>query len=210
MPIAGKPLIVHTIEHALASGVCDVVLVSTDSEEIASVARESGAEVLIRPAHLGEDLVPAEPVLQHALLTYEADTGRVFDIVVYLQTTDLFRTQDLISECVKRLQSDPELDSVFSGYPTHKNYWRKEAGKYVRVWRPDLDYGPRQTADPLIREDTGLACASRADLIRKGYRIGPRVDIVLIDRTETGIDIHTQFDFWLATKVLTEWTEPDG
>src|SRR3989338_10143943 len=86
LPHAGKPLLVHTIEHAKASGVCDVVLVSTEDERIARVARDAGAEVpFLRPPELAEDHVPAEPVLKHALETYERLSGRAFDIVVYLQ-----------------------------------------------------------------------------------------------------------------------------
>lgn len=204
--MAGKPLMRHTIEDALESGVCDVVLVSTDSPEMAAVASDAGAQVLMRPPELGADLVPAEPVVQHALLSYEQQHDVRFGVVVYLQTTDLFRTPGLIGECVKRLVADPSLDSVFSGHATHKNFWRKTSNGYVRVWKPEIDFGPRQTAEELVREDTGIACATRAELVREGMRIGPRVDIVVNHRTETGIDIHTEFDFWLAEKVLTEWS----
>jgi CMP-N,N'-diacetyllegionaminic acid synthase len=205
LPLGGKPLILHTIEHALASGACDVVLVSTDDAEIAAISLSGGAEVVIRPDELGGDLVPTEPVLQHALLSHEAERNRRFDVVVFLQPTDVFRTPALIAECVSRLRADPSLDSVFSGFSTHKNFWRLGPNGYERVWKPEIEYGPRQTAEPLFREDTGLACASRAQLIRDGKRIGPRVDIVATDRTETSVDIHTQFDLWLAERILTDW-----
>ena len=53
---SGKPLIVHTIEHALAASYIDRVIVDTDSEEIAKIARENGAEVpFLRPAELAQD-----------------------------------------------------------------------------------------------------------------------------------------------------------
>ena len=56
-PLAGKPLIAYSIEQAKASGVCDVILVSTDDPAIADVARAYGAVVpFIRPARLAEDL----------------------------------------------------------------------------------------------------------------------------------------------------------
>lgn len=207
LPLAGKPLVAHTIEHARASGVCDVVLVTTEDEEIARVARSYGAEVLMRPRELAEDLVPAEPVIQHALLTYESQHGVKFGIVVYLQTTDVFRSSALIRECVERLAANPSLDSVFSAYKTHKNFWRQMANGYVRVWKPDLRYGPRQTAELLYREDTGVACATRAELVRRGFRIGPKVEIIATDDFRTSIDIHTPFDFWLAERVMTEWKE---
>lgn len=208
--VAGKPLLAHTIEHARAAGVCDTVLVSTEDSEIADVARRYGAEVVARPPELAGDSVPAEPVIQHALLVYEREHNVQFDIVVYLQTTDLFRKPETIRACVERLTARPELDSVFSAYQTHKNFWRRlPDGTYVRLWRPDLEYGPRQTAEYLYREDTGVACATRASIVRAGRRIGPRVDLVITDDFRTSIDIHTAFDLWLAEKVLTEW-KADG
>lgn len=210
LPLAGKPLVAHSIEHAKLSGACDVVLVSTEDEEIARVARAYGAEVLMRPPELARDLVPAEPVIQHALLTYESEHGTKFDIVVYLQTTDVFRTPALIRECVERLAATPTLDSVFSAYETHKNFWRRASTGYVRVWRPDLSYGPRQTAELLYREDTGVACATRAELVRQGRRIGANVDLIITDDFRTSIDIHTPFDLWLAEKIMTEWKEEDA
>ena len=65
-------------------------------------------------------------------------------------------------------------------------------------------YGPRQTRTPLFREDTGLASALRADLIRQGQRTGDRAEIIEINDTASGIDIHDAFDFYLAEKAL-EW-----
>lgn len=210
--LAGKPLIAHSIEQARQSGVCEVVLVSTDDEAIAGVARAHGAEVpFIRPAELAQDSTPAEPVVRHALDTYEAGSGTTIDIVVYLQPTDVFRTPALIRECVNRLKAAPDLDSVFAAYATHKNYWRHTAAGWARL-APDLaTYRSRQSRAELIyREDAGLASASRAAVVRAGRRLGDRVDIVVTDDFRTGIDIHTPFDFWLAETIMTDWTVPSS
>lgn len=207
-PLAGKPLIAYSIEQAKLSGVCDVVLVSTDSQAIADVARAHGAEVpFIRPAELAQDLTASEPVVKHALETYEKVTGTTIDIVVFLQPTDVFRTPGLIRECVNRLKAAPDLDSVFAADATHKNYWRRVDGQWTRV-APDLaTYGPRQGREELLyREDAGLASATRAAVVRAGRRLGDRVDVVATHEIKTAIDIHTPFDFWLAEKILTEWT----
>lgn len=207
--LAGKPLLAYSIEQARASGVCDVVLVSTDDKTIAQVAREHGAEVpFLRPAELAGDATPAEPVVRHALETYEAMTRTPIDIIVYLQPTDLFRTPALIRECVLRLKAAPTLDSVFAAYKTHKNFWRRgpEGGGYVRLAADLATYQCRQFRKDLIyREDAGLASATRATVVRSGRRLGERVDIVVTDDFRTSIDIHSEFDFWLAEKILTEW-----
>jgi len=200
-----KPLVAHTILHAKDSGVCDIVIVTTEDKEIAEVARKYGAFVIDRPVELAGDFVPAEPAIQHALLTYESLNNCKFDIVVYLQTTDIFRPPDVIRECVERLIANPQLDSVFSAYKTHKNFWRKTKDGFVKL-APDLGHGPpRQLREPIYREDTGIACATRAEIVRKGKRIGDKIDIIPTDDFRTSIDIHDPFSFWLAEKLLREW-----
>jgi len=57
---------------------------------------------------------------------------------------------------------------------------------------------------PVLREDTGLVCATRAHLIKSGRRVGDKVDIVVNHDFCSSIDIHDEFDLWLAEKVLTE------
>lgn len=203
-PLAGKPLIAYSVEAAKASPYVDRVIVTTDSPEIAEVARKFGAEVpFMRPAELAQDLTPTEPVLAHAVEWLEREEGYRVDIVVFLQPTDIFRKRTMIDETVKRLLDDPTLESAFVAYKTHKNFWRKQDGKFVRM-APDLAYGPRQKKEPVFREDTGLACATRASLIKAGKRLGDRVDIIENDDDASSIDIHTEFDFWLADRVLSE------
>jgi|KBSSwiStaDraftv2_1062776.scaffolds.fasta_scaffold569657_2 CMP-N-acetylneuraminic acid synthetase len=203
-PLAGKPLIAYSVEAAKASPYVDRVIVTTDSPEIAEVARKFGAEVpFMRPPELAQDLTPTEPVLAHAVEWLEREEGYRVDIVVFLQPTDIFRKRTMIDETVKCLLDDPALESAFVAYKTHKNFWRKKDGQWVRM-APDLAYGPRQKKEPVYREDTGLACATRASLIKAGKRLGDRVEIIANDDDASSIDIHTEFDFWLADKVLSE------
>lgn len=65
---AGRPLIVHSIDAAKASGIFDKIIVSTDSPEIAETAQKAGVEVpFIRPAELADDHTPTVPVIMHAV-----------------------------------------------------------------------------------------------------------------------------------------------
>jgi CMP-N,N'-diacetyllegionaminic acid synthase len=203
-PLDGEPLVVRPIRHALESGVVDVVLVSTDDAEIAEVARQAGATVpFLRPAELAEDLTTTEASLQHALTTYEEAEGRTFDIGVFVTATDVFRDPAWIRTCVERLEADDTLESVFVGHRTHKNFWEQaEDGSWVRLRDWMAVYGSRQVRRAVVREDTGLACASRAWLWREGRRIGDRVDIVVNDDAFTGIDIHDADDLALAQAAL--------
>ena len=203
MLISGKPLIAHSVAHAKASGVCDRVLVTTDSPEIRAAAEAAGAWVpFMRAAALAQDLTPTEPVLTDALARAEAIDGR-FDIVVFLQPTDIFRKPEWITRAVELLRQRPELESAFAAAKTHKNFWyREKSGELKRVFDWMAVYGPRQTRTPVYREDTGLACASRASLVRQGRRIGDRVEIIETDDAACAIDIHNAFDFWLAEQVI--------
>jgi len=203
--LAGKPLVAYAIEAALGSPLVDRVIVSTDDEEIAEVARQYGAEVpFIRPPELATDRAPTEPVLAHAVKWLEENEDYRVDIVLFLQPTDIFRKKYMINEVITRLLENPNLDSAFVAYSTHKNFWRKENGKWVRL-APDIAYGPRQEREHLYREDTGLACATRAEFIKQGKRLGPRVDIVVNEDEASWIDIHDEFGLWVAEKVITEW-----
>jgi len=199
----GKPLIAHSVHDAIESGVCDRVLVTTDSERIRDAAEAAGAWCpFLRDGTLAEDRTPTEPVLTDALARAEAIDGP-FDIVVFLQPTDIFRSPSWITSAVNTLKARPELESVFAAAKTHKNFWiRDEHGQPRRVFDWMAVYGPRQTRTPLYREDTGLACATRAELVRKGRRTGDIVEIIETDDFATGIDIHNAFDMWLAEQVL--------
>jgi CMP-N-acetylneuraminic acid synthetase len=203
-PLLGKPLVAYSIEAAAASGVVDTVLVTTDDEEIADVARRAGAEVpFLRPKELADDLATTEATLQHALLTYEKMSGKTFDICVFLTVTDIFRKPEWVKQSVDILNERPEIESAFSAYATSKNYWRKmEDGSYERLLPWMRTYSSRQVRQVIYREDTGLACASRAWLWREGRRIGDRVEIIPNSDSETFIDIHTEFDLFLAGQAL--------
>jgi len=199
-----EPLVVRPIKQAILSGVVGTVLVSTDDPEIARIARNAGADVpFLRPNELAMDLTTTESTLTHALLTYENMIGRQFSICVFLTATDIFRHPSWISEAVELLYKRPEIESVFSGHKTHKNFWEQENdGTWVRL-RPWMStYSSRQVRRVIVREDTGLACASRAYLWRQGRRIGDHVDIILNDDDFTSIDIHHEEDLRLAQAAL--------
>lgn len=200
----GEPLIARPVRHAIESGAVGTVLVTTDDEEIARAARAAGAITpFLRPADLAQDLTTTEDTLKHALLTYESMIGRQFEIAVFLTATDIFRDPAWVRTAVETLRARPELESVFSGHKTHKNFWEQQGdGSWVRL-RPWMAvYASRQVRRAVVREDTGLACASRARLWREGRRIGDRIHVIVNDDDFTGIDIHHEEDLQLAQAAL--------
>ena len=202
--LGGNPLIARPIMQAKSNKEIDTVLLSTDSDEIAEVGRNYGAEVpFMRPEDLSGDLSTTEATLRHALLTYEALTKINFQLCVFLTCTDIFRNPDWISEAIKIMKRDPSIESVFSGHRTHKNFWKRSSdGRWVRLEDWMATYSSRQIRQHIVREDTGLCCVSRAALWRAGRRIGDRVHIIENDDSFTGIDIHSWEDLMLAEYAL--------
>lgn len=205
LPINGKPLIVYSIEAAKKSKYVNRVVVSTDDQEIANIALANNAEVpFLRPKNLADDTATSEVVLKHAVEWLRDHENYKVDIVVYLQTTDLFRSKDMIDDCVEVLLNQPEIDSAFMGLEVHKNYWRKENGEFKRL-ASDIPYGiPRQQREPLYREDTGLALATRSAVILAGNRVGENAYIVPYEQKVDFIDIHTEFEKWLSEILITD------
>ena len=102
-PFCGKPLIAYSIETALKSELFDKVLVSTDSEEIAEVAKKYGAEVQIRPKELADDFTGSGAVVSYVVKTLE-EQGEVYDYICtiyatapFLQTEYLKKGFDLLA-----------------------------------------------------------------------------------------------------------------
>lgn len=104
-PFCGKPIIGYSIQAAIQSGIFDRVLVSTDDEEIAEVARQYGAEIpFMRPAELANDFAGTTPVIRHAIEQMR-EQGATFDAVCciyatapFVKPSDLLRGVDILQE----------------------------------------------------------------------------------------------------------------
>ncbi len=110
---AGYPLIAFSIAAGLASERISRVIVSTDDEEIAEIAKEYGAEVpFLRPEELSKDITPDLPVFQHALEWLQSNDQYQPQIVVQLRPTSPLRRKEHIDQAVLRLLERPDADSI--------------------------------------------------------------------------------------------------
>lgn len=107
--LRGKPIIEYTIEAACASRYLDRIIVSTDSEEIAAIARKAGAEVpFLRPGNIAGDKSPMADAVSH-LIEYLADNeGYSPDIFVALYPTSPFRRAGLIDQVLESFLADKD------------------------------------------------------------------------------------------------------
>jgi N-acylneuraminate cytidylyltransferase len=131
-PFAGHPLIAYSIAAGLAAETISRVVVSTDDEEIAAIARRYGAETpFLRPAELSQDHTADLPVFQHALEWLAEHEGYQPEIVVQLRPTSPFRRVSHIDQAVYRLLERPEADSVRTVCVPFQNPFK--------MWRIGLD-----------------------------------------------------------------------
>jgi len=120
-PLAGKPLIAHTIDTARESKAFDRVILSTDDEAIAAAGRSRGCEVpFMRPPELARDETPHLPVLQHAVQWLRDRDGYQPDAVMILQpTSPLRRAQDIRESIALLEQSGADSVVSVSEVPAH-------------------------------------------------------------------------------------------
>jgi CMP-N,N'-diacetyllegionaminic acid synthase len=112
-PFAGLPLIAHTILFARLCPEIHRCIVSTDSPEIAAVAKEYGAEVpFIRPPELAQDDTPMWPVLRHALTQVEQQTHTSYSLLVLLDPTSPAREPSDITGAMQFLGQSPDADGI--------------------------------------------------------------------------------------------------
>lgn len=121
LSIGGKPLIAWTIEAARGCKFVERVIVSSDDDEILSVAASLGAEALKRPLELSTDTAGAKPVLKHAL-GITAASGELPEWVVYVQPTSPLRTARHLTEAFALLEKDTSADAVMSVYEIDNSF----------------------------------------------------------------------------------------
>ncbi len=125
---AGYPLIAWSIAAAKQSSLVTRVIVSTDDEEIAAVARAYGAEApFLRPSELAEDNTADLPVFEHALRWLAENEGYKPEIVVQLRPTSPIRPKGMVDEAIRLLLNHADADSVRGVVPAGQNpfkMWR--------------------------------------------------------------------------------------
>jgi len=205
-PLGGVPLIAYSIEAGLAARLVDRVIVSTDDEEIAAVARECGAGVpFMRPTSLADDSTPDLPVFQHALRWLETHEGNVPEIVVQLRPTSPLRPPDCVDQAIALLRGDPAAGSARAVVEASQNPYKMWRLQPDGALLPLLDgeghepfNRPRQEL-PRTYWQTGHVDAIRSATILHGNSMtGRRILALPIDRAYV-CDIDTEAD-WERTE----------
>ncbi len=126
-PVNGIPMIAHVIRAALDATLLDRVIVSTDGQEIADIATQYGAEVLIRPPEISGDTAAIEDSLRHVVRHLDAREAYRADVVVLMQTNVPIRKPGAIDEAIDKLINSG-FDSVVSVFAVNQRpEWMKKA-----------------------------------------------------------------------------------
>ena len=119
-PINSKPLIVYSIEQALATKLFDQIVVSSDSAEIRNVALANGATYAVeRPFELASDTAPKLPVIRHCVESSEKKFGQ-FEVIIDLDATAPLRNPEDILGALELLKTT-NSDNVITGTPAHRS-----------------------------------------------------------------------------------------
>ncbi len=205
-PLAGKPLLAWSIEHARAVPGIARVVVSTDSPEIAAVARDYGAEVpFMRPPHLAADDTPEWLAWRHALEFVQAEEGRLPDAMVSVPATAPLRAASDIARCLD-LFAQGGCDIVVTMSPAHRspyfNMVKENSDGTVGLVMPPQSAVTRRQDAPAVYDMATVAYVARPDwvLTHTGVFDG-RVRAVQVP-SERAVDIDTLQDFRLAEFLL--------
>lgn len=161
-PIAGLPLVAHTISAALRAQSIERVYVSTDDPEIADVSRQFGAEVVQRPAELAADKASSEAALIHAIGVMDSTFHDRPEIIVFLQCTTPFTTPEHIDGLIAALDRE-HADCAFTVHRTHAFLWTIDAAGAPVGVNHDLTQRPRRQDRRPEFIETGAGYALRRD-----------------------------------------------
>lgn len=202
-PLGGRPLIVWSIEVARSVDLIDRIIVSTDDDAIAAVAREHGAEVYRRPPHLATDVALVINALRNLIETLmsEGETARV---IVLLEPTCPFRSRADVTACIEELFKGRK-DSVATFKSADLNPHRAwtivdgEPKYFIPGANPWL---PRQQLPEAYQLNGAVYCfrTDQLSATEPGLLFG-RAGAILMP-SERSVDINTLADFHFAEAIL--------
>lgn len=211
--LEGKSLVAHAVSKAVATTRIDSVMVSTDSEEIAMLAKQEGAEVpFLRPESLAQDTSAEWDVWKHTV-EYLKSASREFKALVVVPPTAPLRLVKDIDACLDLFESG-RFDIVITVTDASRNPYfnmvkRIDGDRVDLVIKPDNTVSRRQDV-PEVFDMTTVAYVADPDFVLSVNSLFEgRVGHVRIP-AERAIDIDTQLDFDIAKCILINSTEPES
>jgi len=210
LPICGKPLISWSIDKARRSRYLDLILVTTDSEEIAGIAKESGAYVpFLRPPELASDYSSTYDAIRHALNFMEKSENQRFDYVVLLEPTSPLREDDDIDRMLEKLLAHQnEFDSIISvgEVGEHPSLLKRLIDNRMEPFCPEVVQNNRRQDNEPAYFPYGVAYISKTDaLIEQNTFYTARCTYYVIKDYQK-VEVDDIYDFLCAESIMKhEW-----
>jgi CMP-N,N'-diacetyllegionaminic acid synthase len=201
LDFAGKPLIAHSIEQAKACSMVTRIIVSTDSEEYAQIARWYGAETpFLRPREIAGDTATDFEMFKHALEWLVEHEKKVPSICVHLRPTYPFRKSTEIARAIELLHSQPEWDSlrsvVVSPETPFKMWFIDKSGELNPIVKSEIIEAhsqPRQLLPIVYLQNACIDVIRSKTIIELGSIAGNRIGSMIMNHSHD-IDTLEQFD----------------
>ena len=197
--LAGKPLIVWTIEAAQRSALFDAITVSSDSQEILQIAHDCGIRWIIdRPKELALDSAPKLPVVVHAVGQVETAIGRKFDTVVDLDPTSPLRSGSDIAGALALFDSRAPTN-VITGTPARRspyfNLVERDGSGFVRLCKSSQNTLARRQDSPDCFDMNASIYIWRRDALMANPRVFYDDTLLYVMPEERSHDIDSEIDF---------------
>ncbi len=205
----GKPLIAYTIEKAKKSRYIDRIIVLTDCNEIAEVAKEYGAEVLMEPQKAPNNR-PDIQFFRYAIKKLGDDENFKPDIIINLRPDTPLKTKEYIDASIEKLiETNADCVKTICKAPIHPHkMWKMEGDKLIpfqktKLWIKEGPDVARQRLPKIYWQNAAVDVFRRENLFKYDYIFGDGLDIRGIVMTrEESIDIDTPLDFYMAEIIL--------
>jgi N-acylneuraminate cytidylyltransferase len=212
LPVAGQPLVVHTVRAALGARTLDRTLLSSDDPEIIAAARAAGCPApFTRPADLAGDRSSTVDVALHALDWLEAHESYRADVLVLLPATAPLRRAAHIDGAVGALLGEPEAEAVVAvTEPDYPPYWmlRVEANR-LRWLFPEGARADHRQELPAAFRPNGSIYAVRVTALRARRSFYPDATAPYVMPREASINVDGPLDLRLAELLLAERDDGD-
>ena len=202
--LGDKPLIAWTIDAAIKSKVFDHVFVSTDSEEIANISKQYGAEVpFLRPAELASDTATTNDVVTHLVDWYEAESSNKVSTIAILQPTSPLRNADHINEAFAEMEAKNAKAIISVCELEHPIQFCNQLGldKSMAGFIKQEDMKRTQDLPSTYRLNGAIYIFNRSYVDRMNELYSEGAFAYIMD-SKHSIDIDTQDDFDLVNYIL--------
>jgi len=209
LPLAGKPLIAHTIQQAQQSPLINRVVVSTDDPEIAAISQKYGAEIIWRPEEISGDTASSESALLHSLEVLNQTENYQPDLLVFLQCTSPLTLAEDIDGTIQVLLSGG-ADSALAVIPFHYYLWHlSSSGDAVGI-NHDKGIRPlRQDREPQYLETGAVYVMQVKGFLEAKHRFFGKTAIYIMP-AERRLEIDEPVDFEVAELLMRGQIEKKG